>query len=420
MNSLYYLIDRLLKIEVPIQVKASLVVLSAQLCFSGWHIVGSVAFRSGTDPLVFILYRLIFGTTLMQLYVMFHKLNTNIDPIDHRRMYIVGLLSFGNVFFGSMSLKFIAPARFAIFQPSIPCIVTGISMLFKLEEMNRLKICGIALAVAGAFLAELWKTNDNNSADESNVPLGVFLATSQVFSMGFLLVAVKPLLNKYDPAVVSATYFLVTTLAIMIVVICRVDIIPPKDYAFGGKLLPWLAISYVAVFATMYSFSAINWGGKYLPPTVTTVFFTFQPVGTIILSATLLGAVMTLPEILGGLLIIAGLLVTSLAQSMSNRSSPTPSNNNCHRSTSKHGNQGNTESDLAEIEFNTRPRVRSRGSSVGSSAAAYNPIRVEYTAVHDVHVMSTSVSEQTAEDDDDCSNYRDFRKSVPDVNIATV
>ena len=68
-----------------------------------------------------------------------------------------------------------------------------------------MKLVGIALAVAGAFVAELWKDGHSSAVEEENVPLGVFLATTQVFAMGSLLVVVKPLLNKYEPAVVSGT-----------------------------------------------------------------------------------------------------------------------------------------------------------------------------------------------------------------------
>jgi len=308
----------MVRLDLPIQVKASLVILSAQLCFSGWHIVGSLAFKGGTNPIVFILYRLLIGTSLMHLYIKVNKLNTFIEEEDYKRMFVCGFLSIFQIMSGSLALTVIAPSRFAIFQPSIPCVVAAISMFFRLEKMSPTKMFGIALAVTGAFVAELWRVSGSESnAEESNVPLGVCLSIMQVVGMAALMVAVKPLLNKYHPAVVSGMYFVVSTAFIILVVVCRIDMISLSDFAFEGKLLPWLAIWYVAVFATMYSFSAINWGGKYLPPTVTTVFFTFQPVGTIILSATLLGAVVTIPEIVGGLLIVAGLVVTSVAQSRS-------------------------------------------------------------------------------------------------------
>ena len=390
------------QIKIPIQIQASLALLSAQICFSGWHVVGSVAFRGGTNPIIFIFYRLLIGTALMHLYIKYYHMNTFIDPVDHKRLIASGILSFMNVLCGSLSLKFIAPSRFAIFQPCIPCIVTSISMILNLEAISNMKLLGIALAVAGAFIAELWKVGGSDSADEANVPLGVFLAIAQVTAMGSLLVVVKPLLNKYDSAVVSGMYFIVSCMAITVLVFCRIDIIPPMDFVFDNQALAWLALLYVAIFATMYSFSAINWGGKHLPPTVTTVFFTFQPVGTIILSAMLLGAVVTIPEVLGGLLIIAGLIVTSVAQYKAPRQQQQQGlqdlsdsdefgegyivDNPIHSSdSSSHHSSGRPEImlvPLREVEFKARSRTRSAGSTGGvgvgiGGSASYNPLFVE-------------------------------------------
>ena len=384
------------QIKIPIQVQASLALLSAQICFSGWHVVGSVAFRGGTNPIIFIFYRLIIGTALMHLYIKYYQMNTFIDPVDHKRLIASGMLSFMNVLCGSLSLKFIAPSRFAIFQPCIPCIVTSISMVLHLEAISNMKLLGIGLAVAGAFIAELWKVGGSDSADEENVPLGVFLAIAQVTAMGSLQVVVKPLLNKYDSAVVSGMYFIVSCMAITVLVFCRIDIIPPMDFVFDNQALAWLALLYVAIFATMYSFSAINWGGKHLPPTVTAVFFTFQPVGTIILSAMLLGAVVTIPEVLGGLLIIAGLIVTSVAQYKSPRQQALSDSDEfgedyivespVHSSdSSSHHSSGRPEImlvPLREVEFKVRSRTRSAGSTGGvgvgiGGSASYNPLFVE-------------------------------------------
>ena len=394
------------KFKVPIQVQACLVLLSAQICFSGWHIVGSVAFKSGANPVVFVLYRLIIGTSLMHVYIKYNNLSTFIDPVDHKRLIVCGILSFLLILCGSLSLKFIAPSRFAIFQPCIPCAVTAISMVFQLEAVSNMKLLGIGLAVAGAFIAELWKVGGSDSADEANVPLGVFLALSNVTAMACLMIVVKPLLNKYDALVVSGMYFIVSCMAISVLVFCRIDIIPPMDFVFDNQALAWLALLYVAIFATMYSFSAINWGGKHLPPTVTAVFFTFQPVGTIILSAMLLGAVVTIPEVLGGLLIIAGLIVTSVAQYKSPRQqqqglqdlsdsdefgegyiveSPIHSSDS-----SSHHSSGRPEImlvPLREVEFKARSRTRSAGSTGGvgtGGSASYNPLFVEQSHVSSI------------------------------------
>jgi hypothetical protein len=38
---------------LPLHIRASIALVSAQLCFSGWHILGSVSFGAGADPLIF-------------------------------------------------------------------------------------------------------------------------------------------------------------------------------------------------------------------------------------------------------------------------------------------------------------------------------------------------------------------------------
>ena len=307
------MLERVSKL-IPISVQANLIILSAQLCFSGWHIVGSLVLKSGADPMVFLLYRVAIGTIMMHIYVRVCKFPIKIDPVDQNRFIFVGLLSFGNVLFGILALKFIAPSRFSIFQPGTPCVAAAISMACKLEQFSYVKGVGILLSVAGALLAEMWKEHAASSEKELNVPLGVCLTIMQVSCIGSLMVVVKPLLNKYPPAVVSCVYFTVTSCLIMALCLARIDLIKPASLNFNGNYLPWCAVAYVATFTTMYAFLALSWGGKHLPPTVSSAYFTFQPLGTIILSATLLGVMVTVPEVVGGLLIVAGLTVTSVAQ----------------------------------------------------------------------------------------------------------
>eukprot|EP01032_Pedospumella_encystans_P017203 gene17203-19615_t len=185
-------------------------------------------------------------------------------------------------------------------------------MLAGLEKLSPLKVLGIAIAVGGAILAEMWKFQAIDST-ELDIPLGTSLAIGQVLSMGVLLVGVKPLLNKYQPAVVSCVYFSVATVATILLCLARIDTFPPGAFHFNNQYMPWVALVYAAVFTTLFAFIALSWGSKYLNPSASTAYFTFQPLGTIVLSAIILGSVVTLPEVVGGLMIIVGLGITSAA-----------------------------------------------------------------------------------------------------------
>jgi uncharacterized membrane protein len=175
-----------------------------------------------------------------------------------------------------------------------------------------MKVVGVLFAVSGALVAELWKSSKSDETAIST-PTGIMFACLQVTSMAILLVAVKPLLNKYEPAVVTTMYFSVGTALMFLLCLAMITTFPASAFDFNGATMPWVALLYSSVMVGMVAFFALNWAGKHVSPTVATVYFTFQPVGTCALSALILGAAVTWPEVAGGVLIVCGLLLTTLA-----------------------------------------------------------------------------------------------------------
>lgn len=270
-----------------------------------------MAMKDGADPFVFVLYREIFGSALMYAYARYCGVEIKIEAVDRTRFLFLGFFSFVNVVGAMLALKYISASRFAIFQPSIPCIATFISILLGMEQITAMKALGIALAVGGAVIAEAFSSSDD---DESNVVLGTIIVTCQVIAMGSLMVFVKPMLTKYTPAVVTLVYYSIGALYTLLLTCGWAYRLTAEDLVFNSNLLPWLGLAYAATFATFYPYNALSWAGKQLTPGATTVYCTFQPVGTILLSFIVLGAVVTLSEGLGAMLVIIGLLVTVLGQ----------------------------------------------------------------------------------------------------------
>lgn len=287
--------------------------LSAQLCFSGWHIVGSLALKDGADPLVFVLYRELFASFLMWSYVKYCGVKLYIEPEDRIRFVFLGLFSFMNCVGGMVALDYISATRYSIFQPSIPCIATFISIIVGLEKFTIVKACGIGLAVGGAVLTETWNASSSDDS-EDNVALGTIIVTAQVVAMASLVVFAKPMLHKYNPAVVTVTYYFVGALFTLVLCGAWAYRFQASDFAFNGEPLPWAALAFACTFATFYTYNTYSWAGKQLTPGVTTVYSTFQPVGTIFLSFIILGSVVTLPEGVGTIMVIAGLVTTVVGQ----------------------------------------------------------------------------------------------------------
>jgi drug/metabolite transporter (DMT)-like permease len=167
--------------------------------------------------------------------------------------------------------------------------------------------------VGGAVITELWHGGSSDD-DEEDITLGTIIVSCQVVAMGALMVFVKPMLSKYNPAVVTVTYYSIGGFYTLLLTLAFAYSFVPNDLIFNSKLLPWLGLAYASTFATFYPYNALSWAGKQLTPGATTVYCTFQPVGTILLSFIILGVVITLSEGLGAVMVMIGLLVTVYAQ----------------------------------------------------------------------------------------------------------
>ena len=84
-------------------------------------------------------------------------------------------------------------------------------------------------------------------------------------------------------------------------------LIESPHFSNGGKL--WLAVGYLALFATLLAFGIQTWAQKILPPVRVALLSALEPVFAAFWAALLLGERMTGREWLGGTLIVGGVLL---------------------------------------------------------------------------------------------------------------
>ena len=281
-----------------------------QLSFSGWHIVSSIVLKDGADPVIFALYREITASVLMFSFVKFKNLPVVIVREDLPRFLFIGVCSFVNVVFTILALQYISPTRYALFQPTIPCIAAVISIFLKLEPFSLIKAGGIVLSVGGAIIVEAWKPNGADSEDESNVQLGLILVVLQCTAMANIIVMQKPLLSKYDPALTTFVYYTVGSVVTLLLCICWEFRFTATSFYFDSKWKPWVGLAYASIFATLMAYNFYSWAGKKLVPSITTVYCTLQPVATALLSFIVFQSVVTINQAVGGAVVIFGLFVT--------------------------------------------------------------------------------------------------------------
>jgi drug/metabolite transporter (DMT)-like permease len=154
---------------------------------------------------MFALYREVFASILMYGLVRYYGKFVFVHPEDYQRMLFLGFCSFVNVVGTILALQYINPVRYSVMQPIIPVIATLISVGIGLESLSPIKSCGILAAVGGAILVETWHASSDD--ESSNVVLGTILVCVQVTAMASLIVFQKPILSKYDPAVLTFVYY---------------------------------------------------------------------------------------------------------------------------------------------------------------------------------------------------------------------
>lgn len=303
------------------RIRANILLLVCQLCWSGWHVIGSLTLSKGVNPIIFALYRELTASVCMLLLVFIlvgPKLsNLYIDREDIARFIFLGFCSFVNVVFAIVALEFVPATTFAVMQPIIPCIATFISVLVGLEQTSLMKIFGILLAVTGAVVIEAWKTSSSSNGDENdslngkeNYLKGYIVIGCQVTGMACLIVFQKSMLAKYPPPMVSFTYYFIGSLFTCLVCIIWGSHYERAEWIFNGLTLPWYALMYASLIGTVFTFTSVSWSCKRLPPSITTVYWTWQPLFTATLSYIVLHQIIHLNEIVGGLLVTIGLIIT--------------------------------------------------------------------------------------------------------------
>ena len=125
-----------------------------------------------------------------------------------------------------------------------------------------------------------------------------------------MIVHQKRLLVKYDPAVTTFVYYSIATLFTMTLCMVVSYQFRAAEFIFNGDALPWIAVAYASVFATLFAYNATSWANKRLSPSMTTAYNTLQPFDTVLLSFILLAIIPSPSEMVGGLIIAAGLVVT--------------------------------------------------------------------------------------------------------------
>ena len=203
------------------------------------------------------------------------------------------------------SLEYTSVASSVVFVSTSPLFVGLASHFLLKERVSRQMFVGIAISVVGGMIIGY-----------GDFGLGVrelfgdLLAIAGAVAVsGYWLVGRK---LRRQLSLLPYIFLVYATAAAFMIVLCLAT-----GHSFSGyPRQTYLMFFLLAVVPQIIGHSSFNWALKYLPATFVVVSTLGEPVGSTILAHFILHEVPTLAKIGGGVLILAGIYISSRAESL--------------------------------------------------------------------------------------------------------
>jgi len=308
--------------------------ISAQLCWSGFHVLAKTAFNY-MHPMALPMIRALLTTPILFAicYAQDKDFWRKVSRADLKLLALLGTIvcAMQQTLF-NLGLMLTTAADGGIMQPAVPVFAAVMAIALGREKGGWLKISGICCAVLGTLCIVIGETylvptkqaeddtspltsgggseSTNNDASSDEITptrrlagLSCFLMQCFLFSIYLLLQ--KPLLARLPTLTITFYTFLFGTVGATAVggyFVAQID----------WPHLPamwFVAIAYTVLFASIAGFLLFSYATKHLPATASSMGVTLQPFFSSMLGATILGELLTYMHVVGGIFLIAGLVI---------------------------------------------------------------------------------------------------------------
>ncbi len=267
--------------------------------FASLAIFIKLGYNSGLSTKEMLVYRFTTGTFFMLIFLVFYKRET-LKPTFGllQKTFITGALLYtAQSFCFFSSIKYVAPSVTELLLYLYPAFVTFLATLIYKEKITLFKVIYIAIIMVGfLFIFQ-------NALHSKLKMTGVMFGISAMIIYSLYLIVVQNFIKKENPF--SLTFYTILFAAISFGVIFGV----PKSLPNMNQLLIISSLGLITtVMAIGFLFAAIEIIGSSL----TSVFSSFEPVITIILSFFILDIGMNKNQIIGAVFILLGVFMANL------------------------------------------------------------------------------------------------------------
>ena len=251
-------------------------------------------------PLVIAAYRLTIAS-LVLILLTYKKTFPSVKRLSGRDSLLLLLSSFFLALHFALwitSLSYTSIASSVILVTCHPAFVAVISYFLWHEVLNRLTIGGMVIAFAGVVLI-----NYGGFDFGSQAILGDVLALVAGFAMGGYLILGGYLKNRIE---IMPYLTMIYSGAAVILLLATAGF----GYSFTGYSgTTYLMMVLLAVIPQLIGHSSFNLALRLIPVTLVSVAILGEPVGATLLGYFILDEVPTVKELIGGVLILAGIFI---------------------------------------------------------------------------------------------------------------
>lgn len=262
---------------------------------------GSILIKLATaGPLAIAFYRLLFTSVILLPVFAFRRGHCTITPSDIRWAGLAGVFLSLHFVLWIYSLSFTSVTSSVVFVTTNPLFVTIFGWLIFREKASRGLLLAIVLVIGGGLLI----AGRSALAGGGRANFGNLLAMGgAVMASGYLLIGRK-MGSRLDVLTYTTVCYSITTLILLLTCfVFRVSF-------FGFSNINWLWFLLAALGPQLLGHSSFNWGLKYWPASRISMLIITEPVGATLLAYLILNQRPSLYEVLGGLLIMAGVYLS--------------------------------------------------------------------------------------------------------------
>jgi len=216
---------------------------------------------------------------------------------------MTGILAYNVMFFKGLSL--IEAGRASLIIATTPAFIALASAVLLAERLGAVRIAGILLSISGAAVVVSRGRLGPSLID--GVGLGELLIFGCVLSWVAYSLLGKAVMRTLSP-LVAVTYSVVTGTAVLLVSAWLEGL---GTSIARASVLDWLAITYMAVFATVVGFVWFYEGVKHVGATRAGLFINLVPIFAVLLAFLILHEPITWSLALGTILVLSGLCLTN-------------------------------------------------------------------------------------------------------------